>query len=90
MNDVAGTINDPRIIDAAIAELEAGRPCALASLLATSGSMPRHEGARMLLLADGTFIGTVGGGNIEFIAQGRERDLIAAAKKGEPAPAMLE
>lgn len=90
MNDVAGTINDPRIIDAAIAELEAGRPCALASLLATSGSMPRHEGARMLLLADGTFIGTVGGGNIEFIAQGRERDLIAAAKKGELAPAMLE
>lgn len=90
MNDVAGTINDPRIVDAAAASLAEGRPCALASLLATSGSMPRHAGARMLLLDDGTFIGTVGGGNIEFIAQQRERDLIAAAQAGEPAPASLE
>ena len=90
MNDVAGTISDPKIIRTATAELAAGRPCALASLLATSGSMPRHEGARMLLLSDGTFVGTVGGGNIEFIAQGRERDLIDAARGGRPAPASLE
>ena len=80
MNDVAGTINDLQIISAARAELAAGRPVALASLLATAGSMPRHEGARMLALSDGSFIGTVGGGNIEFIAQAREGELLAAAR----------
>ena len=68
MNDVAGTISDQRLLQALTAELEAGRPAAVASLLATRGSMPRHEGARMLGLADGTWVGTVGGGNIELIA----------------------
>ena len=90
MNDVAGTINDPQIVSAARAELAAGRPVALASLLATAGAMPRHEGARMLALADGSYIGTVGGGNIEFIAQGRQQALLRAAAAAEGAPASLE
>ncbi len=90
MNDVAGTINDPQIVSAARAELAAGRPVALASLLATAGSMPRHEGARMLALSDGSYLGTVGGGNIEFIAQKRCGGLLAAAASGEDAPASLE
>lgn len=97
MNDVAGTINDPQLIAAARAELAAGRPVALASLLATRGSMPRHAGARMLALADGSFVGTVGGGNIEFIAQARAGELLAAAAAGASdsgtpahAPASLE
>ena len=90
MNDVAGTISDPKIISAMAAELEAGRPVALASLLATKGSMPRHEGARMIALADGTYVGTVGGGNIELIAQRRSQDLLAAAAAGQPAPSFLE
>ena len=79
MNDVAGTISDQRLLQALTAELEAGRPAAVASLLATRGSMPRHEGARMLGLADGTWVGTVGGGNIELIAQRRSTELLAAA-----------
>lgn len=89
MNDVAGTISDQRLLAALTAELHAGRPAALASLLATRGSMPRHEGARMLGLADGTWVGTVGGGNIELIAQRRSTELLAAASfAGEkPAPA---
>ena len=41
-------------------------------------------------LADGSFIGTVGGGNIEFIAQAREGELLAAAADGKAAPASLE
>ena len=90
MNDAAGTINDPKIISVARAEVAAGRPVVLASLLATKGSMPRHEGARMLALSDGSFLGTVGGGNIEFIAQRRAGKLLAAAAIGEPAPTSLE
>lgn len=91
MNDVAGTISDQRLLQALTAELEGGRPAALASLLATRGSMPRHEGARMLGLADGTWVGTVGGGNIELIAQRRSAELLSAAscacEKDAPAPA---
>ena len=79
MNDVAGTINDPQIVAAARSELAAGRPVALASLLSTQGSMPRHEGARMLALSDGSYLGTVGGGNIEFIAQKRCGELLTAS-----------
>ena len=87
MNDVAGTISDQRLLQALTAELHAGRPAALASLLATRGSMPRHEGARMLGLADGTWVGTVGGGNIELIAQRRGTELLAAASSAGEKPA---
>ena len=90
MNDVAGTINDPQIVAAARSEIAAGRPVALASLLSTQGSMPRHEGARMLALADGSYLGTVGGGNIEFIAQRRCSESLAAEASGNPAPASIE
>jgi len=30
-----------------------GRPCALATVAATTGSIPRHPGAKMLVYADG-------------------------------------
>jgi xanthine dehydrogenase accessory factor len=41
---------------------EAGAVC---TIIATSGSTPRHEGSKMLVYADGHFIGTVGGGEVE-------------------------
>lgn len=41
----------------------------LAEILSTSGSTPRGPGAQMLLLPDGTFAGTVGGGALEYKAQ---------------------
>src|SRR4051812_25739086 len=42
-----------------------GVPCALATVVRTSGSTPRKSAARMVVLADGTVLGTVGGGRIE-------------------------
>jgi xanthine dehydrogenase accessory factor len=45
----------------------AGRSCALATVAATTGSVPRHPGAKMLVLADGTISGTVGGGKFESL-----------------------
>lgn len=42
--------------------LSAGEPVALATVAATRGSTPRRAGARLLLRADGSFCGTVGGG----------------------------
>lgn len=38
---------------------------ALCTIIDTKGSTPRHEGSKMLVLEDGKFIGTVGGGEVE-------------------------
>ncbi len=70
---VNGSLSDEGFVSALVAELEAGRRVGLASLLATSGSMPRHEGARLAVLANGELIGTVGGGAIEQLAIKRAR-----------------
>ncbi len=74
---VNGSLSDEGFVSALVAELEAGRRVGLASLLATSGSMPRHEGARLAVLADGELIGTVGGGAIERLAIERARSVQA-------------
>ena len=43
----------------------AGAPVALATVVATGGSAPRHLGARMAVFADGRTLDTIGGGRIE-------------------------
>lgn len=47
------------------AALERDRGAVLATVVAASGSTPRHLGARMFLGSDGRVIGSVGGGRIE-------------------------
>jgi xanthine dehydrogenase accessory factor len=42
-----------------------GEAAALVTLVAATGSTPRHDGAHMLVHADGRTVGTVGGGRIE-------------------------
>ncbi|MFQ5943435.1 MAG: XdhC family protein [Anaerolineales bacterium] len=58
---------DPGIrIYARIAELqEAGKSVVIATVVRTAGSVPRHEGARMLIHPDGQIEGSVGGGELE-------------------------
>jgi xanthine dehydrogenase accessory factor len=45
----------------------AGKPCALATVAATTGSVPRHPGAKMIVYADSSISGTVGGGKFESL-----------------------
>jgi xanthine dehydrogenase accessory factor len=42
-----------------------GIPAAVATIVATRGSTPGREAMRLLVLEDGTFLGTVGGGCLE-------------------------
>jgi xanthine dehydrogenase accessory factor len=42
-----------------------GRRAAFATVIGVGGSTPRSSGARMLVYADGTSVGTVGGGSLE-------------------------
>lgn len=65
----------------ALAELEGGRSASEAVVLSTVGSAARASGARMLLLEDGTFLGTVGGGSPELESQKLCHDVLS----GKPA-----
>lgn len=49
--------------------IEAGRPCALATLVSASGSSPQETGAKVIFLPDGRIIGTIGGGCLEVEAR---------------------
>ena len=42
-----------------------GRPAALATIISRVGSVPRKDTAKMLIAADGTSVGSVGGGKVE-------------------------
>jgi hypothetical protein len=44
---------------------EKGQMAALATVVRTQGSLPRHAGSKMLVYPDGRIVGTVGGGAME-------------------------
>ncbi|MDD5557180.1 MAG: XdhC/CoxI family protein [bacterium] len=67
------------------AAARAGRPVALAVVTGTSRSSPRKAGARMLVHADGSTFGTIGGGVLESLVIEEARKAIAAG-----APVRLE
>ena len=46
-------------------QLRSGGSAVLCSIIASSGSSPRGEGAKMAVLPDGSTVGTVGGGAVE-------------------------
>lgn len=45
--------------------LETGTPFVLAAILSHQGSTPRTSGSRMVVMPDGTLLGTIGGGLVE-------------------------
>jgi xanthine dehydrogenase accessory factor len=53
------------IIQALASAQENGQSVALATIIQTQGSMPRHAGTKMLIYADGQIVGTIGGGAME-------------------------
>lgn len=57
--------------DALLEELLRARqtrtPCALATVAATTGSVPRQTGSKMLVYGDGKVSGTIGGGKFEAL-----------------------
>lgn len=57
------------------------QPLALATLVRTHGSSYRRPGARMLITADGAFVGTLSGGCLEEEVAQRAREVLAT---GDP------
>jgi xanthine dehydrogenase accessory factor len=67
------TIPPPDLIEELSHRRRLGERVVLATVVRVAGSTPRDAGARMLLLADGSIRGTVGGGV-------REAEVVAAAR----------
>ncbi len=53
------------VFAAILAAQNQGTPAALATVITTQGSIPRHAGSKMLVQADGAIVGTIGGGAME-------------------------
>jgi len=60
--------------------LQQGESFALATIFDKSGSAPRTEGAKMVVRADGSIIGTIGGGRLEASAIDLAKVTIPAKK----------
>ncbi len=61
---------------AALQSLQQRRPAMCVTVIASSGSTPRGAGAMMIVFNDGTSIGTIGGGAVEYAAQNRSALLL--------------
>jgi xanthine/CO dehydrogenase XdhC/CoxF family maturation factor len=72
---------DVLVLSALLDAARAGRNAALATVIRTRGSVPRHAGSKMLIDAEAGLIGTIGGGC-------GEADVIVAAgeviRTGQP------
>lgn len=55
----------PDVFDEIVRLRQQGIPAALATIVGTRGSTPGRTSMRLLVLGDGTFLGTVGGGCLE-------------------------
>ena len=78
---VLGYRSRVNVFAAAAEAVRTGRRAALATVVGVRGSAPRHAGARMLVYADGTSVGTIGGGALEHHVRHRA---MAVAEAGLP------
>jgi len=73
-------MSDP-VMRALMECLEADTPCVRATMVQVEGSAPRDTGAKMLVLQDGSTVGTIGGGALEAAV---EKASAEALSTGEP------
>lgn len=73
-------MSDDRILSALLAARSSRIPCATATIAATTGSVPRSVGAKMLVYLNGQTIGTIGGGKLESLAVSAAQKVIEIGK----------
>lgn len=71
---------DRAVYEALLAAQEQGEAAALATVIQVQGSVPRHEGSKMLVQRDGRIVGTVGGGAMEALVV---KEALAAMQDGK-------
>jgi len=68
------------VFEAALRAQQTGELAALVTVIATEGSTPQKAGAKMVVYADGTIVGTIGGGCVEAEMTWRARSVIDSRK----------
>ncbi len=74
-----------KVYEAILAAVREGKAAAVATVIEAGGSTPRGVGAKMLVLADGSAVGTVGGGGVESRVIEEAKAAIAAGRSREVA-----
>jgi xanthine dehydrogenase accessory factor len=73
-------MDDNRAVFEALLKAQSnGEPVALATVVSVKGSVPRHEGSKMVVRRDGSMVGTVGGGAMESLVV---KEALAAIQDG--------
>lgn len=67
------------LLDAMVQAEKAHTPAVMATIIARHGSTPRDVGAKMLVLPDGSIVGSVGGGIMEHYTVQAAQKLLAQA-----------
>jgi xanthine dehydrogenase accessory factor len=68
------------LFEAMAALFERGESFAVATLFDKTGSAPRMAGAKMVIRADGSIVGTIGGGRLEADAMALARQVLSARR----------
>lgn len=68
------------VLETLVADVDAGRPVALCAVVRTKGSTPQSPGAAMLVRADMSTLGTLGGGCVEAEVRKRAFELMQAGR----------
>ena len=68
------------VYQAVLALLDSGETGALCTVVASSGSSPRKPGTKMLVRADGSIVGTIGGGAIEQAVRAQATEVIRTGR----------
>ena len=68
------------VLEAVLRAEATGEAAALVTIVATEGSTPQKAGARMLVRADGSQVGTIGGGCVEAEMARRARQVLASRR----------
>ena len=70
------------VLETLVSDADAGRPVALCAVVRTRGSTPQTPGAAMLLRADYSTLGTLGGGCVEAEVKRRAFQLLQQGQSG--------
>jgi len=67
------------VLESVVEEVRSGRRAVLATVIRASGSTPRAAGAKMMVAADGSTVGTIGGGAFEAMVTADAREILAGS-----------
>jgi xanthine dehydrogenase accessory factor len=70
------------VFEATLQAIREHQPACLLTIIEARGSTPREAGAKMLLRADGSIVGTIGGGAVEATAIEHAKAALSSGKSG--------